>query len=69
MAVAALLRTPGGPTCTVTATYNAEDALAQWYIDVCGGHEIDHTGIPWHDDLSLNLVVGPGADLEAPTGA
>lgn len=69
MAAAALLRTPGSPTCTVTATYNAEDALAQWYIDVCAGYGIDHTGVPWRDGLLLCLVVGPGANLEVIAGA
>lgn len=44
-------------TYTVTVAFNPENFAAQWYIDVCAGHGVDHTGIPWHDDLYLDLVV------------
>lgn len=60
---------PEGQTYTVTAMYDPENALVQWYIDVCAGHGIDHTGVPWHDDLYLDLVVSPGAALEILDGA
>ena len=64
---------PERQTYTVTAAFSPENILAQWYIDVCASHGVDHTGIPWHDDLYLDLVAnGRGAvevidvaDLEA----
>lgn len=44
-------------TYTVTAAFDPENFVAQWYIDVCAGHGVDHTGVPWHDDLYLDLVM------------
>ncbi len=60
-------------TYTVTAAFNPENFVAQWYIDVCAGHGVDHTGVPWHDDLYLDLVMSAhgalavidAADLES----
>lgn len=43
-------------TYTVTAAFNPAEMIVQWYIDVCAAHGVDHTGIPWHDDLYLDLV-------------
>lgn len=60
---------PEDQTYTVTAMYDGENTLAQWYIDVCAGHGIDLTAIPWHDDLYLDLVVSPGAAVEVIDGA
>ncbi len=57
----------------VTAMYDAQRRLVQWYIDVCSRHGVDHRGVPWHDDLYLDVIAsGHGAveildaaDLEA----
>jgi hypothetical protein len=43
-------------TCTVTAAFTSEKLIAQWYIDVYAGHGVDHTGVPWHDDLYLDHI-------------
>ena len=43
-------------TYTVTAAFNPAEIVVQWYIDVCAAHGVDHTGIPWHDDLYLDIV-------------
>lgn len=45
-----------GQTYTVTAAFNPAEIVVQWYIDVCSAHGVDHNGIPWHDDLYLDLV-------------
>ncbi|HZC07308.1 MAG TPA: DUF402 domain-containing protein [Ktedonobacterales bacterium] len=42
---------------TVTAAFDPEGSVVQWYIDVCAGHEVDSTRMLWHDDLDLDLVV------------
>ncbi len=51
-------------TYTVTAALSPEKNLAQWYIDVCAGYGVDHTGIPWHDDLYLDLVANERGSVE-----
>ena len=60
-------------TYTITVAFNPENIVVQWYIDVCAGHGVDHTGVPWHDDLYLDLVMNArgalsvidAADLES----
>lgn len=53
---------PACQTYTVTAAFTSENLLAQWYIDICSGHGVDSAGVPWHDDLYLDLVAnGRGA--------
>lgn len=47
---------PAGQTYTVTGAFTSEKILAQWYIDICAGHGVDDAGMPWHDDLYLDLV-------------
>ncbi len=57
----------------VTAMYDAQRRLVQWYIDVCSCHGVDHRGVPWHDDLYLDVIASDhgaveildAADLEA----
>lgn len=49
---------------TVTAMYTPEHDIAQWYIDVCAGHGVDHRGIPWHDDLYLDVIASGHAVVE-----
>lgn len=58
---------------TVSAMYDAQQRLVQWYIDVCSCHGVDHRGVPWHDDLYLDVIANEhgaveildAADLEA----
>lgn len=62
-----------GQTHTVTAMYDVQRRLVQWYIDVCSCHGVDHRGVPWHDDLYLDVIANEhgaveildAADLEA----
>ncbi len=54
---------PTSQTYTVTASFDPHNAIAQWYIDVCARHGVDSTGIPWHDDLYLDLVINPCGKL------
>lgn len=64
---------PASQTYTVTVAFNPENFVVQWYIDVCAGHGVDLTGVPWHDDLYLDLVMNArgalavidAADLES----
>ena len=44
---------------TVTAMFDASGRLIQWYIDICKQHGYDEGGIPWFDDLYLDIVVLP----------
>jgi len=60
---------PEAQTYTVTATFDSENFLAQWYTDVCAGHGVGLSGIPWHDDLYLDLVADGRGGVEVIDGA
>lgn len=51
-------------THTVTAMYDAQRRLVQWYIDVCSCHGVDHRGVPWHDDLYLDVIANEHGAVE-----
>ena len=44
---------------TLTTMFDAQGNIVQWYIDICHCHGIDERGIPWFDDLYLDIVVTP----------
>lgn len=43
----------------VTAQMNADGTVALWYIDMIAGQGVDEDGVPWFDDLYLDLIVSP----------
>lgn len=43
----------------ITAMMNANDDILVWYIDMIAEQGIDADGIPYFDDLHLDLVVYP----------
>ncbi|QWC21120.1 DUF402 domain-containing protein [Bacillus haikouensis] len=46
----------------VTTVFDARGEVVQWYIDVTLRNGVEH-GIPWMDDLFLDLVLLPSGDL------
>jgi len=43
----------------ITAFYNPQNELLEWYFDISKGNFIDENGIPCTDDIFLDLVVLP----------
>ncbi|MEN2768668.1 DUF402 domain-containing protein [Ornithinibacillus xuwenensis] len=43
---------------SITAMYDANGNIIQWYIDICSEIGIEN-GIPWMDDLFLDIIVLP----------
>ena len=37
---------------------------SKWYIDICLQHGIDAGGIPWWDDLFLDVIVFPNGECQ-----
>lgn len=54
---------PEGARHTVTTMVDRSGNVVQWYIDVCASHGIDGDGIPWFDDLYLDIVLLPSGGL------
>jgi uncharacterized protein len=50
---------PAGALHTVTTMFDQHGRLVQWYIDICAAQGIDERGVPWFDDLYLDIVVSP----------
>jgi len=50
---------PASAQHTLTTMFDSQGRVAQWYIDICAGHGIDDRGVPWFDDLYLDIVVSP----------
>ena len=42
---------------------NAQEEILLWYIDMIAGQGIDEDGIPYFDDLYLDLVVYPDGTI------
>ncbi len=40
----------------LTVQLNAEGVPVQFYVDIHGGEGIDESGLPWHDDLYLDVI-------------
>ena len=55
---------PTGTSYTLTTMFDAQGGVVQWYIDICRCHGVDERGIPWFDDLYLDVVVTPGGRVQ-----
>lgn len=53
---------PDGTNYTLTTVIDPGGNIKQLYIDICKEHGINSEGIPWYDDLYLDLVVLPTGD-------
>jgi uncharacterized protein len=54
---------PSHGAYTLTTMFNREGQIVQWYIDVCRGTGKED-GVPWMDDLYLDLVLLPTGERE-----
>lgn len=50
---------PEGEHYAVTTMFNAEREVIQWYVDITKRNGLSGEGIPYWDDLYLDLVVFP----------
>lgn len=49
---------------TLTSMYNPSGQIVQHYIDIVKDHGVTSEGIPWFDDLYLDVVHLPTGELE-----
>jgi uncharacterized protein len=47
----------------VTSMYDEHGKIIQWYIDVCKTQGLTEGGVPWFDDLYLDIVILPSGEL------
>ncbi|MGM0804170.1 MAG: DUF402 domain-containing protein [Bacillota bacterium] len=54
---------PKGEKYTITTVLDGNGKVVQFYIDMCIDHGVDENGIPWFDDLYLDIVILPDKEL------
>jgi uncharacterized protein len=55
---------PEGERYTMITMYGADGHVVQWYIDICAQTGVSEAGIPWLDDLYLDIVITPDHKVE-----
>lgn len=50
---------PDGVRHVLLSAFDEHGELVQWYIDVIGRMGLDERGVPWWEDLYLDIVVSP----------
>ena len=50
---------PDGAHYALLAAFDERGELVQWYIDVVGRVGVDERGVPWYEDLYLDIVISP----------
>lgn len=50
---------PDDHNWAVTAVYDAEGRIVEWYFDMTDNNAVDVQGVPYFDDLYLDVVVTP----------
>jgi uncharacterized protein len=55
---------PKDKNYTMTAQFNEQGQIIQWYFDICLQHGKTENNIPWLDDLFLDIVVFPTGEIE-----
>jgi uncharacterized protein len=50
---------PDGARHAVTTKIDDGGRVIHWYVDVCRAHGLGADGVPWWDDLYLDVVVRP----------
>lgn len=50
---------PDDAPYALLAAFDEHGELVQWYIDIVGRVGVDAHGVPWYEDLYLDIVISP----------
>lgn len=53
----------GDEHVALTTMFDATGRVVEWYLDVVRRHGVDERGVPWYDDLYLDVVATPTGQL------
>ncbi|HVU65863.1 MAG TPA: DUF402 domain-containing protein [Ktedonobacteraceae bacterium] len=53
---------PDGAPYVLLAAFDEGGNLVQWYIDIVARTGVDERGVPWYEDLYLDIVVSPAGE-------
>lgn len=54
---------PKGSNYALTTMFDKKQEVVEWYFDICKGNKISNQGIPYYDDLYLDVVVLPSGEI------
>lgn len=52
---------PNDENYALTTIFNKEHEVVEWYFDICKGNKTNGKGMPYYDDLYLDVVVLPSS--------
>jgi predicted RNA-binding protein associated with RNAse of E/G family len=55
---------PDGARHVLLTVFDATGQPVLWYFDVVAGHGLDERGVPWFDDLYLDLTLLPSGRID-----
>jgi predicted RNA-binding protein associated with RNAse of E/G family len=58
-----LQHVPDDSRHTLTTLLDEEGHVIQWYVDIAAATGVDERGIPWWDDLFLDVVIQPNGSI------
>jgi uncharacterized protein len=53
---------PAGARHSLITMFDARGRLIEWYVDICQPRGLDERGIPWYDDLYLDIAILPSGE-------
>lgn len=55
---------PSGARHTLTTMFDPQGCIVEWYVDICRRLGVDERGVPWYEDLYLDILISPGWEVE-----
>ena len=52
-----------GQPYVLTAMFDKNNCIAQWYIDICRATGFTEKGVPWYDDLYLDIIIDEDGNM------
>lgn len=54
---------PADESYAVLTVFDDKGSIVQWYIDICKQQGVTEEGIPWFDDLYLDVIAFPTGEV------
>ena len=55
---------PGDEHFALTTMFDVAVEVVEWYFDIVRRHGLDQRGIPWYDDLYLDVIATPDGNID-----
>jgi predicted RNA-binding protein associated with RNAse of E/G family len=55
---------PQGARYTLTTMFDPQGRIVEWYVDICRRLGLDERGVPWYEDLYLDILISPEWEVQ-----